>query len=82
MQRFLVKHEKISFLHSSNKTFDEQTNYACDMPNGKGKLRVAIVGAGVSGLTTAIHLAPLVRSGLIDAPIDLFEKSGKNKRIY
>lgn len=39
------------------------------------RLRVAVVGGGVSGLSTALHLAPLVRSGLVDGPVDVFETS-------
>lgn len=38
-------------------------------------LRVAIIGGGASGLSTALHLAPLVEKGLIAKPIDLYEKS-------
>ncbi len=40
-----------------------------------GKLRVAIVGGGVSGLSTALHLAPLAEKGLISKPIHLYEKT-------
>jgi 2-polyprenyl-6-methoxyphenol hydroxylase-like FAD-dependent oxidoreductase len=42
--------------------------------NKKGeRLRVAIVGGGAAGLSTALHLAPLVAQGYISGPIDVFE---------
>jgi len=34
---------------------------------------VAIVGGGAAGLSTALHLAPLVTAGLISAPIDVYD---------
>eukprot|EP00536_Pseudo-nitzschia_multiseries_P004672 jgi/Psemu1/188610/e_gw1.79.57.1 len=37
------------------------------------RLRVAVVGGGAVGLSTALHLAPLVTSGLIGAPIDVYD---------
>jgi 2-polyprenyl-6-methoxyphenol hydroxylase-like FAD-dependent oxidoreductase len=36
------------------------------------RLRVAIVGGGVAGLSTALHLAGLVERGLIASPIDIY----------
>jgi 2-polyprenyl-6-methoxyphenol hydroxylase-like FAD-dependent oxidoreductase len=38
------------------------------------KLRVAIVGGGCAGLSTALHLAPLVEQGWIAGPIDIYEE--------
>jgi len=38
-------------------------------------IRVAIIGGGASGLSTALQLAPLVEKGLIAKPIDIYEKS-------
>mmetsp|Transcript_8545 Transcript_8545/g.12909 ORF Transcript_8545/g.12909 Transcript_8545/m.12909 type:complete len:660 (+) Transcript_8545:118-2097(+) len=38
-----------------------------------GRLRVAIVGGGAAGMTTALHLSPLVAAGLIQGPIDVYE---------
>lgn len=35
------------------------------------QLRVAIIGGGAAGLSSALHLAPLVESGMIAAPIDV-----------
>lgn len=43
--------------------------------NSVKNLRVAIVGGGASGLSTALQLAPLVESGIISKPIDVYEKS-------
>lgn len=37
------------------------------------RLRVAVVGGGCAGLSTALHLAPLVDAGLINAPIDVYD---------
>lgn len=37
------------------------------------KLRVAVVGGGCAGLTTALHLAPLVEEGYIASPIDIYD---------
>ena len=36
------------------------------------RLRIAIVGGGVAGLSTALHLADLVDRGLVASPIDVF----------
>jgi 2-polyprenyl-6-methoxyphenol hydroxylase-like FAD-dependent oxidoreductase len=47
--------------------------------NGTEQMRVAIVGGGVSGLATALHLAPLASQGLIASPIDVYEASPSNK---
>ena len=45
-----------------------------DGKNSSGeRLRVAIVGGGAAGLSTALHLAPLVTAGLISAPIDVYD---------
>ena len=41
-------------------------------PSGE-RLRIAVVGGGAAGLSTALHLAPLVTAGLIGGPIDVFE---------
>mmetsp|Transcript_2708 Transcript_2708/g.6346 ORF Transcript_2708/g.6346 Transcript_2708/m.6346 type:complete len:536 (-) Transcript_2708:47-1654(-) len=44
------------------------------------QMRIAIVGGGVAGLSSALHLAPLVASGHIEGPIDVFEGSNENGR--
>jgi len=44
--------------------------------SGGERLRVAIVGGGAAGLSSALHLAPLVNQGLIAAPIDVYEPDG------
>ena len=36
------------------------------------RLRIAIVGGGVAGLSTALHLADLVERGLVSSPIDVY----------
>jgi len=39
------------------------------------RLRIAIVGGGAAGLSSALHLAPLVQQGLVASPIDIYEPS-------
>ena len=39
------------------------------------RLRVAVVGGGAAGLSSALHMAPLVTAGLINGPIDVYEAS-------
>jgi 2-polyprenyl-6-methoxyphenol hydroxylase-like FAD-dependent oxidoreductase len=52
--------------------------FSSSTPPGTGeKLRVAIVGGGAAGLSTALHLAPLVEKGLIASPIDIYEDSSR-----
>lgn len=43
------------------------------------KLRVAIVGGGVSGLAAALHLSELVSQGKIAGPIDLYSDTTRQK---
>jgi 2-polyprenyl-6-methoxyphenol hydroxylase-like FAD-dependent oxidoreductase len=43
------------------------------------KLRVAVVGGGCAGLSTALHLAPLVEDGLIAGPIDVFDDTATDR---
>ena len=50
----------------------QSTNTVLD--HKREKIRVAIIGGGVSGLSTALQLSPLVERGIIQAPIDLYEK--------
>lgn len=45
------------------------------------RMRVAVVGGGVSGLASALHLAPLVSKGLISC-IDVFEATASKKTRY
>lgn len=42
-------------------------------PSQEHKLKVAIIGGGPAGLCAALHLAPLVSNGIIQAPIDVYE---------
>jgi 2-polyprenyl-6-methoxyphenol hydroxylase-like FAD-dependent oxidoreductase len=44
------------------------------------KLRVAVVGGGCAGLSSALHLAPLVEKGLIAGPIDVFDEGSAAAR--
>lgn len=53
---------------------DEETPQKGAAPN-EVRLRVAVVGGGVAGLSTALHLAPLAAAGLISSPIHLYESS-------
>ena len=43
-------------------------------------LRVAIVGGGAAGLSSALHLAPLVEKGIVESPIDVFEPTTLKRR--
>ncbi|GKY96880.1 hypothetical protein MPSEU_000647000 [Mayamaea pseudoterrestris] len=36
-------------------------------------LRIAVVGGGAAGLSSALHLAPLVSAGKVAAPIDVYD---------
>lgn len=45
-------------------------------------MRVAIVGGGAAGLSTALHLSPLVEKGLISSPIDVYEKGIKESSSH
>jgi 2-polyprenyl-6-methoxyphenol hydroxylase-like FAD-dependent oxidoreductase len=58
-------------MYSTNNSNNMNTN----MNPGSERMRVAIVGGGVSGLSTALHLAPLAARGIIAAPIDVYESS-------
>ena len=68
-----------SFSASSATTHNDDDNIG----NETGRLRVAIVGGGAAGMTTALHLSPLVAAGLIHGPIDLYEANNvkKNKKL-
>ena len=48
---------------------------------GGERLRVAIVGGGAAGLSSALHLAPLVEKGLITSPIDVYEAPKESRDI-
>mmetsp|Transcript_25486 Transcript_25486/g.42052 ORF Transcript_25486/g.42052 Transcript_25486/m.42052 type:complete len:671 (+) Transcript_25486:175-2187(+) len=50
-----------------------------DNEKENSRLRVAIVGGGAAGMTTALHLSPLVASGLIKGPIDVYEANNVKK---
>jgi 2-polyprenyl-6-methoxyphenol hydroxylase-like FAD-dependent oxidoreductase len=55
----------ISLRYVSTKTREKET--------GKNLLRISIVGGGATGLSAALHLAPLVDRGIIARPIHLYE---------
>eukprot|EP00934_Nitzschia_sp_Nitz4_P006471 Nitzschia sp. Nitz4//scaffold81_size91200//26828//28408//NITZ4_004981-RA/size91200-processed-gene-0.121-mRNA-1//-1//CDS//3329558695//6461//frame0 len=42
---------------------------------GDDRMRIAVVGGGASGLSAALHMAPLVENGLLDGPIDVYDAS-------
>ena len=50
-----------------------------DSNKANSRLRVAVVGGGAAGMTTALHLSPLVASGLIQGPIDVYEANNVKK---
>jgi hypothetical protein len=48
------------------------------LKSSKERLRVAVVGGGAAGLSTALHLAPLVAQGLIAGPIDVYDSNERH----
>ena len=48
--------------------------------SGADKMRIAIVGGGAAGLSSALHLSPLVEQGKIDGPIDIFDTGTSPRR--
>lgn len=42
-------------------------------------MRVAVVGGGVAGMSTALQLAPLVKAGLLASPIDIYDAACPGK---
>ncbi len=70
--------------HQSNKLsyrcFTQSKPIFADNSNetNNNEFRVAIIGAGASGMSTALHLSPLVQKGLITHPIDIYETSTPN----
>jgi 2-polyprenyl-6-methoxyphenol hydroxylase-like FAD-dependent oxidoreductase len=53
-----------------------ESNVLSSSPPPAGeRLRVAVVGGGCAGLSTALHLAPLVDAGLVASPIDVYDAS-------
>lgn len=62
------------FIHSSIRTRRRQSYAVSSFSTAPGeRLRVAVVGAGCAGLSSALHLAPLVERGLIASPIDIYD---------
>lgn len=59
--------------------FSKRTFFQSPKTLQGAQFRVAIVGAGASGMSTALHLAPLAERGLIAKPIDIYEKYNDNK---
>ena len=43
------------------------------------RLRVAVVGGGCAGLSSALHLAPLVEEGYLASPIDIYDAASPSK---
>ena len=71
---------KVSIIRTAFRSFSVSNNdeaHGDDKDNGR--LRVAIVGGGAAGMTTALHLSPLVAAGLIQGPIDVYEANNVKK---
>ena len=60
--------------HASFSSSNDAANNIID-DTSNDQLRIAIVGGGASGMTAALHLAPLVAAGLIQGPIDVYEST-------
>lgn len=43
-------------------------------------IRIAIVGGGAAGLSSALHLAPLIAQGHVDGPIDIYDGGNAKQR--
>ena len=43
------------------------------------RLKVAVVGGGAAGMASALHLAPLVKAGLICGPVDIYDVGGQQE---
>ncbi|KAI2511888.1 hypothetical protein MHU86_2404 [Fragilaria crotonensis] len=70
-------HRFASSLSSSSSSSAQQQSQQQQLqqqqqPAAGERLRIAIVGGGVAGLSTALHLADLVERGLVASPIDVF----------
>jgi 2-polyprenyl-6-methoxyphenol hydroxylase-like FAD-dependent oxidoreductase len=64
--------------HVSSSSSSSHSSPAHDAAAPPGeRLRIAIVGGGVAGLSTALHLAELVERGLVASPIDVFVADNK-----
>jgi len=63
--------DSVSFLRIESGTY----RWFSSSHLGDFKLRIAVVGGGVGGLSTALHLAPLVDSNIVQGPIDIYESS-------
>jgi 2-polyprenyl-6-methoxyphenol hydroxylase-like FAD-dependent oxidoreductase len=57
-------------LSPSSSPFSTLTTASQSLPGER--LRVAVVGGGCAGLSSALHLAPLVEKGLLASPIDIY----------
>ena len=70
-----------SFTSRSLTQYADNAGSGSGLVHGRGeRLRVAVVGGGVAGMSAALHLADLVSQGLISGPIDIFEVSGNQGR--
>lgn len=49
-------------------------------PQEGERLRVAVVGGGCAGLSSALHLAPLVEQGYLASPIDIFDATPSSEK--
>ena len=73
-QQHRLPYKTLSSSRSSCFTTDTTDNSANQL------LRIAIVGNGAAGMTTALHLAPLVAKGLIDT-VDMYGVSKPRRDI-
>lgn len=55
------------------------TTTSSPIANGE-RLRVAVVGGGCAGLSSALHLAPLVEQGYLASPIDIYDATPSKGR--
>lgn len=70
VQIYSKRHLKLN----NNKNVTQKRFFSSTLTRSE-QIRVAIIGGGASGLSTALQLSPLVERGIIAKPIDLYEKS-------
>jgi len=75
------KPESAPILNIRDEIHDESVSQIGFEDNDGIDLRVAIVGGGAAGLSTALHLAPLAAAGLISSPIHIYESKTRDQDV-
>ena len=80
-----IRHRTASFVATYKNGYRSFSSVSSDDDasqnnNNNNQLRIAVVGGGAAGMTAALHLSPLVASGLVHGPIDVYESTIVKKR--